>query len=163
MTAEGLRERRGVTPVAGPSGVAITTRLHTSGEDEVVLDAVADHVGGLRRADLAAVCRRQPPAAGLDGEARRRVRREQLNNRKGRLTAQSCARWANAIIGANDNQYRLSREAQYRHIIGLRAAIARPTYAVEFTPYVYGCHQVTALVEKFALIAAWNTTLGSRQ
>ena len=103
---------------------------------------------------------REKPGSLLDGEARRRVRREQLNNRKGRLTAQSCARWANAIIGANDNQYRLSREAQYRHIIGLRAAIARPTYAVEFTPYVYGCHQVTALVEKFALIAASEYYIG---
>ena len=124
MTAEKLREWRGVKPVAGPSGVAITTRLRTAAEDELVLDAVADQVGRLRRADLVAVCRRQPPAAGLDAEARRRARREQLNNRKGRLTAQSSARWANAIIGANDDQYRLSRDAQYRHIIRCRAAIA---------------------------------------
>jgi hypothetical protein len=43
--------------------------------------------------------------------------------RQGRLTAQSSARWANAIIGANDEQYR-PRDAQRRHIIGLRAAIA---------------------------------------
>ncbi len=34
------------------------------------------------------------------------------------------ARWANAIIAANDDQYRLARDAQYRHIVGLRAAIA---------------------------------------
>jgi hypothetical protein len=61
-------------------------------------------------------------AAGLDADARRRFRRERLN-RKG-TTAQSSARWANAIIGANDEQYRLSRDAQYRHIIGLRAVIA---------------------------------------
>ena len=107
VTAEKLRESRGVKPVAGPSGVAITTRLRTTAEDELVLDAVADHVGRLRRADLAAVCRRQPVAAGLDAEARARVRRERLNHRKGRLTAQSSARWANAIITANDNQYRL--------------------------------------------------------
>jgi hypothetical protein len=40
------------------------------------------------------------------------------------LTAQSSARWANAIIGANNDQYRLARDAQYRHIIGLRAASA---------------------------------------
>ena len=124
MTAEKLRESRGVKPVAGPSGVAITARLRTTAEDELVLDAVADHVGRLRRADLAAVCRRQPVAAGLDAEARARVRRERLNHRKGRLTAQSSARWANAIITANDNQYRLSRDAQDRHIIGCRAAIA---------------------------------------
>ena len=40
------------------------------------------------------------------------------------MTAQSSARWANAIIGANDDQYRLARDGQQRHIIGLKAAIA---------------------------------------
>jgi hypothetical protein len=39
------------------------------------------------------------------------------------LTGQSSARWANAIIAGNDDQFRLARDAQYRHIIGLRAAI----------------------------------------
>lgn len=39
-------------------------------------------------------------------------------------TAASSARWANAIIAANDGQYRLARDEQYRHIIGLRASIA---------------------------------------
>jgi hypothetical protein len=124
VTVERLREWRGVKPVAGPSGVAITTRLQTTADDEFVLGAVADHLGRLRRADLAARCHAEPLAAGLDADARRRVRRDRLNNRKKRLTAQSSARWANAIIGDNDDQYRLSRDAQYRHIIGLRAAIA---------------------------------------
>ena len=104
--------------------MAITTRLATSVADEVVLDAVADHLGRLRRADLAGVCRRQSLAQRLDAEARRRVHRERLNSRKAKLTAESSARWANAIIGANDDQYRLARDAQYRRIIGLRAAIA---------------------------------------
>ena len=40
------------------------------------------------------------------------------------MTAESSARWANAIIAANDDQYRLARDAQHRHIVGLRAAIA---------------------------------------
>ena len=40
------------------------------------------------------------------------------------MTAESSARWANAIIAANDDQYRLSRDAQHRHSIGLQAAIA---------------------------------------
>jgi hypothetical protein len=39
-------------------------------------------------------------------------------------TAASSARWANAIIAANDDQHRLARDAQYRHIVGLRSAIA---------------------------------------
>jgi IS605 OrfB family transposase len=124
VTAERLREWRGVKPVAAPSGVAITTRLRTTPEDEMVLDAVADHLGQLRRADLAAVCRAEPLPAGAHTDARRQARRERLNHRKKTLTAQSSARWANAIIAANDAQYRLARDAQHRHITGLRAAIA---------------------------------------
>jgi hypothetical protein len=61
--------------------------------------------------------------ADLDTEARRQARRDRLNTRKSGLTAESSARWANAIIAANDDQYRLSRDAQDRHIVGLRAAI----------------------------------------
>jgi IS605 OrfB family transposase len=124
MTSEKLREWRGVKPVAGPRGVTITTRLRTSAADEAVLDAVAAHLGRLRRADLAAACRPQPLAAGLDANARRKALRQRLNSRKRDLTAQSSARWANAIISANDVQYRLARDAQYRQIIGLRASIA---------------------------------------
>ena len=60
-----LRVWRGVRPVADPSGVAIRTRLRITPEGEVVLDAVATHLGELRRADLPAMCRPQPPAAGL--------------------------------------------------------------------------------------------------
>lgn len=130
MAAGKLREWRGVKQVAGPSGVAITTRLRTRAVDEAVLDAVADQLGRLRRADLVAVCCPEPLAPGLDTDGQRRVRRQLLNTRKAALTAQSSARWANAIIGANDKQYRLARDAQYRHMVGLRAAIttnlARP-------------------------------------
>jgi hypothetical protein len=124
MAAVKLREWRGVKPVAGPCGVAITTRLQTSEADERVLDAVAAHLGELRRTDLASVSRPQAIDPGLDAAAKRQAGRNRLNSRKGRLTAASSARWANAIIGANDEQYRLARDAQYRYIIGLRAAIA---------------------------------------
>ena len=124
MTAVALRQWRGVKPVVGPCGVAISTRLCTTPDDEHVLDLVAEHLGTLRRADLARVCRPVAVNPGLDGEAKRRVRRDRLNARKKALTASSSARWANAIIAANDDQYRLARDAQYRHIIGLRAAIA---------------------------------------
>ena len=124
MTAERLREWRGVKPVPGPSGAAITTRLRTTPEDEAVLDAVAGHLGRLRRADLARVCRPVPLDPSLDDAGKRQARRDRLNFRKQCLTALSSARWANAIISANDDQYRLSRDAQYRHIAGLRAAIS---------------------------------------
>jgi hypothetical protein len=124
MTARTLREWRGVKPVAAPSGVSITTRLRTTAEDERVLDAVAAHLGRLRRADLAATSQREPVDSQVAAEERRQVRRDRLNARKKALTAQSSARWANAIIAANDDQYRLARDAQYRHIIGLRAATA---------------------------------------
>jgi hypothetical protein len=88
MTPERLREWRGVKPVAGPCGVAISTRLPTTGDDERVLELVAEHLGRLRRADLATVARPEPLAPGLDGAARR----HRLNTRKAALTAQSSAR-----------------------------------------------------------------------
>ncbi len=111
-------------PVVSPSGVAIVTRLRTTPEDDQVLDLVGAHLGGLRRADLARVCQPVPMDPGLDGDAKRQLRRDRLNTRKKALTGLSSARWSNAVIAANDDQYRLSRDAQYRHIVGLRAAIA---------------------------------------
>jgi hypothetical protein len=134
VTAVKLREWRGVKSVASPSGVAITTRFRTTPDDERVLDLVADHLGGLRRADLGQVCHPVPLDPSLDGEAKHQARRDRLNIRKTALTAQSSARWANAIIAGNDAQYRSARDAQHRHMQGLRAAIdtiekrlARPT------------------------------------
>lgn len=124
MTARPLRDWRGVKPVAAPTGVAIMTRLRTSPEDEHVLDHVAANLGRLRRTDLAATLRREPVDPQLESEQRRQVRRDRLNARKKALTAQSSARWANAIIAGNDDQYRLARDAQNRHIIELRTAIA---------------------------------------
>jgi IS605 OrfB family transposase len=124
MTAVKLREWRGVKPVAEPAGVAIITRLRTTLADDAVLDAVAGHLGRLRRADLAAVSHPEPLDTGLDSSGRRQARRNRLNSRKKDLTALSSARWAYAIIAANDAQYRLSRDSQERHIAGLRAAIA---------------------------------------
>jgi IS605 OrfB family transposase len=123
MTDRKLRPWRGVKPVAAPPGVAITTRLRTTPDDDSVLDAVAEHLGRLRRADLTAISHPQPMDAGLTAEQRRSVRRGRLNARKKALTAQSSARWANAIIAGNDDQYRLARDAQHRHITDLKAAI----------------------------------------
>jgi IS605 OrfB family transposase len=119
-----LRGWRGVKPVATPAGVAITARLRTTPEDEHVLDLVAQQLGNLRHADLAAISRAQHLGTAEDGVARQYPRREFLNKRKKSLTAASSARWANAIIATNDNQYRLARDGQRRHTIGLRAAIA---------------------------------------
>lgn len=111
-------------PVAGPTGAAITTRLRTTRQEEDVLDLVAEHLGRLRRADLARSCCPARMDPSLDEESKHQVRKDRLNTRKKALTAESSARWANAIIAANDDQYRLSRDAQQRHIVGLRAAIA---------------------------------------
>ena len=123
VTAAKLREWRGVKPVAAPGGVAITTRLRTTPEDENALDLVAEHLGGLRRADLSRVCRPVPFDPSLNGETKQRARRDRRNIRKKQLTTNSSARWANAIISANDAQYGSARDAQRRHIIGLQAAI----------------------------------------
>jgi IS605 OrfB family transposase len=108
--------------VAGLSGIAITTRLRTAPADDAVLDAVAGHLGHLRRADLVRICR-PASAAGTGGGGRRQTHRDGQNARKRNLTALSSARWANAVIAANDAQHRRSRDAQDRHIVGLRAAI----------------------------------------
>jgi IS605 OrfB family transposase len=124
VTAVKLREWRGVKPIAGPSGVAINTRLRTTPADDHVLDLVAAHLGRLRRADLAAVTRPQPLDQAMHSAAKQQARRDRLNTRKRALTAESTARWANAIIAGNDAQYQLTLDAQHRHIIGLRAAIA---------------------------------------
>ncbi len=124
MTAVKLREWRGVKPVPGPSGAAIRTRLRTTPEDDTVLDAVAGHLGRLRRADLARVCRPVPPGPGLYDEAGWQARRDVLNARKQTITAESSSRWAGTIIRANDDQYRLARQSQARHIVSLGAAIS---------------------------------------
>jgi IS605 OrfB family transposase len=124
MTEQARRPWRGVKQVAAPTGVAITTRLPTTPADEHVLDLVAAHLGRLRRADLAQRSRPVPVGPALEDELQRRLRRERLNTRKKALTAQSSARWANAIIAGNDEQYRLARDGQRRHLTGLRAAIA---------------------------------------
>jgi hypothetical protein len=64
----------------------------------------------------------------MDETANRQERRNRLNTRKKALTAESSARWANAIIAGNVAQYRLARDAQHRHIIGLYA-VNPPTAA----------------------------------
>ena len=124
VTAVRLREWRGVKPAAGPSGAAITTRLWTKPADAAVLDTVAAHLGQLRRADLAAASRPEPLDVGPDGPGRLQARRNGLNSRKRELTALSSARWAHAIISANDAQYRSTRDAQDRRIAELRTTIA---------------------------------------
>src|ERR1700737_4780494 len=124
MTARKLREWRGGKPGGSPPGGGDPPPLRPAPDDEHVLNLVAAHLGTLRRSDLTRVCQPVPVDSALDGDAKRRVRRDRLNARKKALTAASSARWANAIIAANDDQYRLARDAQYRPIIGVRAAIA---------------------------------------
>ncbi|MCH9734094.1 MAG: hypothetical protein K0U78_06005 [Actinomycetia bacterium] len=123
MSAEELRHWRGVKPVAAPTGAAITTRIRTTAEDELVLDRVAAHLGSLRREDMACRSRPVPLDPGLTVEKKRQEHRRRLNTRKKSLTAQSSSRWASAIISSNDDQYRLARECQYRHLCSLQKAI----------------------------------------
>lgn len=90
MTAMRQRGWRGVKPVAGLSGIAITTRLRTAPADDAVLHAVAGHLGHLRRADLVRICR-PASAAGTGGGGRRQTHRAGQNARKRNLTALSSA------------------------------------------------------------------------
>jgi hypothetical protein len=85
---------------------------------------VARHLGRLRRADLAYVCHPVPSGLSLDDDVNRQARRDALNARKHAITAESSSRWAGTIIRANDDQYRLARESQARHIVSLGAAIS---------------------------------------
>lgn len=110
-------------PVAGPAGTAITARLRVTPADEAVLDALAGHLGRLRRADLATVSRPEAAGRGLDAAGQRQARRDRLNARKRNLTALSSARWAQTIITTNDAQCSSSRDAQDRHIAELREVI----------------------------------------
>jgi hypothetical protein len=144
VTAQKLRQWRGVKPVAGPCGVAISTRLPTTPEDDRVFDLVDKHMGRLRTADLATVTRPEPLDPAMDEAAKRQARRERLNNRKSALTAESSARWANAIIAGNDARYRLARDAQHRHIIGLRAAIEKHLANAKHGRYVLSGRAVFA-------------------
>jgi IS605 OrfB family transposase len=124
MTDRRLREWRGVKDVASPAGVAVTTRLATTPEDDAVLDTVAGHIGRLRRADLAACSRPVPLPPGLGKGGQEQARKDRLNARKQQLTARSSSRWASAIIRANDARYQLERRNQARHIASLKSAIA---------------------------------------
>jgi hypothetical protein len=124
VTAVRLREWRGVKPTAGPSGAAITTRLRTTQAEDAVLDVVAGHLGQLRRADLAVLSLPEPLVSGLRAAGQREACRDGLNTRKRALTALSSARWAHSVISANDAQCRSARQAQDRHIAGLRTATA---------------------------------------
>ena len=62
MTKSGLRQWRGVKPVAAPSGVVVETRLRTTPVDDRVVEVVAG---------LPAVVR-STPVAGRRGPPRRR-------------------------------------------------------------------------------------------
>jgi hypothetical protein len=103
VTAVKLREWRGVKSVAGPSGVAITTRLRTT-RAEHVLDLVAEHLGRLRRADLARVCQPVSLEPRLDAVTKRQVRRDRLNTRK-KATRQLGRATVTPAAGNNGQQH----------------------------------------------------------
>jgi IS605 OrfB family transposase len=127
VTAEKLRQWRGVKPVAAPGGITLTTRLRLSGQDAQVLNTVAEHLGRLRRADLAAHSRREPVDAALDAKTRRQQQRASTNSRKKVLTAQTSSRWASTVFSDVDQQVALARRGQIAHRNSLRQAIVALT------------------------------------
>ena len=141
VTAVKLREWRGAKPAARPAGAAITTRLRTTPEDEQVLDLVADHLGMLRRADLAAASRPRPHTPTLDDEARRQTRRDRLNTRKKGLTGRRAqghkarrrkgvtrTRPEDRVVRATDQAAPDDRQVstRNRHWPGMRGTESRP-------------------------------------
>lgn len=120
MTATRLRQWHGVKEVAPPSGCATSTRIHTTSGDDQVLDALAEHLGLLRRRDLAAHSRQEHPASV-------KQRRRNTNTRKHKLTAASSSRWASTVFTGTDKQIALARRCQVAHRDSLRAAITTIT------------------------------------
>ncbi|TDC88194.1 transposase [Actinomadura sp. 7K507] len=99
---------------AGPSGVAIRTRLKGLAlQDENVLREVGAHLGSLAGRDLKARCR-AGTAHDADGWAAR----------KRELTGGSSARWAGSITKATHDQWALARRSQLAHLNGLEAGIS---------------------------------------
>ncbi|MEV0402418.1 hypothetical protein [Actinoallomurus sp. NPDC050550] len=98
----------------GPSGVAIRTRLKgLTSEDDEVLRAMGAHLGCLASKDLRRRC-----ADGLAHST------DTWAERKRDLTQVSSSRWAGSITKASNDQWALSRRAQFAHIQGLEAGIA---------------------------------------
>ncbi|WP_207939225.1 hypothetical protein [Actinomadura darangshiensis] len=99
---------------AGPSGVAIRTRLKgLTAQGEQVLAEVGAHLGSLAGRDLKARCE-TGTAHDADGWAAR----------KRELTGESSARWAGSITKATHDQWALARRGQLAHLNSLEAGIA---------------------------------------
>jgi hypothetical protein len=114
----GLRELAAPFVAAGPSGVAVRTRLkQLTPADEEVLQLVGAHLGTLASRDLKERCR-----DGLehDGEA--------WAARKRQLTPASSSRWAGSITKASHDQWALARRCQLAHIQGLEAGVRTITH-----------------------------------
>lgn len=101
--------------VAPPTGARIRTRLAVTPDQHVALWEVGSFLGELSRRDLAARIR-------LGNVP---VKDNQRRERKASLTPLASSRWAGAITRTSQDQYRLARDAQYRNICSLRAAIKR--------------------------------------
>ncbi|MER5442105.1 IS200/IS605 family accessory protein TnpB-related protein [Streptomyces sp. NPDC002790] len=108
-----LRELVAPFVVAGPSGVAVRTRLKgLSTRDVAVLERVGAHLGALAGGDLAVRC-----AQGLEHSG------EAWAVRKRELTARSSSRWAGALTKATHDQWALARRAQLAHLRSLEAGV----------------------------------------
>ena len=110
---QGLRSIADPYPVAGPTGVAVRTRLkHLTTQDEKVLRLVGAHLGSLAATDLKARC-----ADGLDHDS------YTWAERKRRLTPESSSRWAGSITKATHDQWALARRGQVAHLRSLQAGV----------------------------------------
>ena len=113
MGVGGLRELAASFVAAGPSGVAVHTRLkQLTPADEKVLALVGAHLGSLASRDLKARC-----ADGLEHST------DTWAARKKGLTAESSSRWAGAITKATHDQWALARRGQAAHIQSLEAGV----------------------------------------
>jgi IS605 OrfB family transposase len=93
--------------------MAIRTRLRLSDRDEIVLRALAAHLGSLAGKDLQQALNTPVDLSSLEAWAKR----------KQTITADSSSRWAGTITRETNDLIGLARMGQARHLTGIRTSI----------------------------------------
>jgi hypothetical protein len=113
-----MRSIREPFVVATPTGARVRARLRLSTSDELVVRAVAGHLGRLAGRDLAWRCR-------LGHTRGSRFGAELRADRKRALTPASSSRWAGAITRTSNDQVERAYKNLLNSRVGMRRAVKR--------------------------------------
>jgi hypothetical protein len=113
-----MRSIREPFVVATPTGARVRARLRLSASDELVVRAVAEHLGRLAGRDLAWCCRLGHTQGSKSGAQLRA-------DRKRALTPASSSRWAGAITRTSNDQVERAYKNLLDSRVGLRRAVKR--------------------------------------